>query len=65
MTDSVADNFKSRDASASKKDLSNDSAWRPIRIIVGREIVRNHEEFEGADVLNDAVLEPDSDDKDI
>ena len=53
------------DRSIKKNDLPNDSAWRPIRIKVGREIVRTREEVEGADVLNDAVLEPDPDDEDI
>ena len=53
------------DGNIKKKDLPNDSAWRPIRIKVEREIVRTREEVEGADVLNDAVLEPDSDDEDI
>ena len=53
------------DGNIKKKDLPNDSAWRPIRIKVGKEIVRAREEVDGADVLNNAVLEPDSDDEDI
>ena len=48
-----------------KKDLPNDNAWRPFRIKVGRKIVRTREEVDGADVLNDAVLEHDCDDEDI
>ena len=53
------------DRNIKKKDLPNEISWKPIRIKIGREIVRTREEVEGADVLNDAVLEPDSDDEDI
>ena len=53
------------DGNIKKKDLPNEISWKPIRVKIGREIVRTREEVEVADVLNDAVLEPISDDEDI
>ena len=39
------------------KNLPNERAYRPLRIKIGRQIVRNQEE-EGTENLDDAILVP-------
>ena len=45
------------DGKVMAKNLPNERAYRPLRIKIGRQIVRNQVE-EGAENLDDAILEP-------
>ena len=56
------------DGKMRQKNLPNETSYRPVRIKIGRQIVRNREEVDpeaevlqegvGADILDDAILEP-------